>query len=72
MKANFLPDSMATFFEYRLKQQPDNKALTRKLIELYQVLNMEHELNQACQQFADRHRLLSYGVKPNRHLINNF
>ncbi len=47
-------DAALEYMTEHLKQQPDNKALTRKLIELYQVLNIEHELNQACQQFADQ------------------
>ncbi len=37
-----------------LKQQPDNKALTARLIELYQILNMEQAFNQAYRQFADQ------------------
>ncbi len=47
-------DAALEYMTEHLKQQPDNKVLTRKLIELYQVLNMEHEFNQAYQQFADQ------------------
>ncbi len=35
MKADFLPDSMATFFEYRLKQQPDNLSCHLQRIEFF-------------------------------------
>ena len=47
-------DAALEYMTEHLKQQSENKALTRKLIELYQVLNMEQKFNQACQQFADQ------------------
>jgi len=41
------------YLNQQLQQDPDNEALTVRLIHLYQVLNLPDEFNQAYQSFAD-------------------
>lgn len=47
-------DAALEYMTEHLQQEPDNKALTSKLISLYQAMDMKQEFAQAYDQFANQ------------------